>query len=441
MIPTARLIPALTLMAALSLTACSSIPWLGEKEEPRLEGKRIPLLELQRGIDVRVENAAVNTPVLLPAPASIAWSQSGSAPSHAPQNLDFNNAAPKKIWTASVGKGSRRGLPLTAQPVVGLGHVYTLDTNSTVKALTLKDGKATWERMLRPKGEDEPVIGGGVAFHNGIVYATTGYRMLYALDASNGKTLWTAGLPAPTRAAPTVASGRVFVATMNNQLSAFNANDGRFLWDYNSIEEQAGLVGAAAPAANETIVVPAFSSGEVPALRVENGALAWSDMLTPVGPQTGDPGISDVRAPVVIDRGYVFAISYGGRLNAIDERTGERVWTQDIGGVEMPLVSGNTLYVLSNEAELVALDRESGAIRWLRDMPAGDDDPITWAGPILASGRLFITSSVGYVVEIDAVTGETVRNWEAEAGVKISPVISNGILFLLDEKGRLTAYR
>jgi len=37
----------------------------------------------------------------------------------------------------------------------------------------------------------------------------------------------------------------------------------------------------------------------------------------------------------VIDRGLVFANSHAGRLVAIDIRTGERVWTIDVGGTHV----------------------------------------------------------------------------------------------------------
>ena len=65
--------------------------------------------------------------------------------------------------------------------------------------------------------------------------------------------------------------------------------------------------------------------------------------------------ISHIRGLPVIDRGMVFAISHGGRMAAVDLKQGVQAWDIDLGGVEMPWVGGEFIYVLTNEAELVCL--------------------------------------------------------------------------------------
>ena len=57
------------------------------------------------------------------------------------------------------------------------------------------------------------------------------------------------------------------------------AEDGRRLWSHNGIPETAGLLGGASPAVEGEVVVVAYSSGELFALRVENGRAVWSDNL------------------------------------------------------------------------------------------------------------------------------------------------------------------
>src|SRR5690606_29173854 len=150
----------------------------------------------------------------------------------------------------------------------------------------------------------------------------TGYDEILALNPETGAVIWRKDIPVPARAAPTVLDDRIFVTTLDNRLMALNAADGEVLWEYTGISESAGLVGAASPAAGREIVVPAFSSGEVLALRVENGALAWSENLSAFGALAGRLGsLSDIRGLPVIDKGLVIAVSFGGRLAAIDERT------------------------------------------------------------------------------------------------------------------------
>src|SRR3546814_14206991 len=61
-------------------------------------------------------------------------------------------------------------------------------------------------------------------------------------------------MPGPRRAAPTVAGGRVFVVSIDNQLTALNAETGEKLWSHTGFSEPAGLLGGASPAVEGDIV-------------------------------------------------------------------------------------------------------------------------------------------------------------------------------------------
>ncbi len=105
------------------------------------------------------------------------------------------------------------------------------------------------------------------------------------------------------------------------------------------------------------------------ALTVENGRPLWSDSLAAARGADAVSALADIRGRPVIDRGRVFAVSHSGRMVAIDLRSGERVWEQDIGSTHGPWVAGDYVYILSNDNELVCLTRNDGKVRWLRQLP------------------------------------------------------------------------
>ena len=115
------------------------------------------------------------------------------------------------------------------------------------------------------------------------------------------------------------------------------------IWEYQGISEMTGLTGTASPAADSDIVVPAFSSGEIYALRIENGSVAWSDNLSPIRRYSGMDDLVEIRGLPVIAREVVIAISFGGRMVAIDEVSGQRGWQRDVGSAEMPWSAENKL--------------------------------------------------------------------------------------------------
>ncbi len=435
------------LLCILALTGCSSVTDVFDNESPALEGERISVLELQKSLEPDSDILAAEG-LIAPAPwKNEFWPQAGGYPNHSMQHLDLNEGDLKKIWSADIGDGSRSGLPLTAQPIVIDGRVFTLDTNSQLSAFDTKTGKMLWRRNVRASGEDDQVIGGGVAYARGILYVTNGYNEVLSLKPDDGTILWRSPIPAPSRAAPTIIDERIFITTLDNRLLALSTKEGSIMWEHTGLGEIAGLVGAASPAASRNIVVPVFSSGEISALRVQNGSVAWSDNLSSLRRLGGGlSNISDIKALPVIDKGMIFAISFSGNLVAIDERTGTRVWQREIGGSNVPWLAGNHLFVLSSENNLIALGRKNGAIHWVTELPKYKNEKkqkgtLTWTGPILAGGRLILSGTDGRMIDVDPQNGKIQKQWSIKNTVAITPIVAGGTLYLLSENGTLFAYR
>ncbi len=437
---------AATIVALGLLTGCSS-GWFGKDKKAPLPGERISVLQMQRQLSPdspSEDTAALATPA---AWNNEFWPQAGGYPNHAMQNLALNAGTLKLAWKTDIGEGSNGRLPLTAQPIVAEGMVFAIDREQRLSALSMKDGSTLWHVNIRKKDEKDLVIGGGVAYSRGVLYITNGYNEVLALAAKDGKPVWKATLPAPSRAAPTVMDNRVFVTTLDNRLLAFGAEKGEPLWDYTGIAETAGLVGAASPAASNGIVVPAFSSGELFALLVENGSVSWGDNLTGQRYAGGLSSIPDIRGLPVIDRDLVIAVSFGGRIVAIDQRTGQRVWQKDISSSETPWVAGGKVFILTDNNELLALSRDSGAIAWVSPLQRFEDtkdvhsDPVYWTGPVLAGGRLILASNTGAVAEVSPDNGKIVRQWDSGYKVSLPLTVASTMLFMLADDGTLLAYK
>lgn len=438
----------LLISTVLTLSSCSSVTNMfgSDKEETKLEGDRISVLELQRSL--KPDSTADQINITLPqAWQNESWPQAGGYPNHSMQNLLLSSTSFKRTWSTDIGSGSSDEIPLNAQPVIANGHVFTLDTDANLSAFNAQNGKRIWKTSLEPDDEDENVISGGVSFAHGLLYVTNGYDEVLAVSPENGEILWRKRLPSPSRAAPTVIGGRIFVNTIDSRVVALSAKDGSQLWEYVGIGEMAGLLGTASPAANNDIVVATFSSGEITALRVENGSVVWSDNLASVRQYGGGlESLSDIRAMPVIDRGLIFAISFSGKLAAIDERTGTRVWQREISGAQTPWISGDTLFVLSSESQVIALNAVSGAVLWITELQRFEDekdkeDLIRWNGPLMASDKLILTSSHGYIVEISPKNGDITRTVNIKQDTQIAPVIANGLLYVLEDDATLSAYQ
>lgn len=430
------------LPALFMLAGCGT--WFGAPEAPPLPGERVPVLNLVRGIEA--DSRIADVEVRLPRPATnAAWPQPGGVPSHAMHHLAASGGL-EPLWRADIGAGSSDDEQLLAQPVISGGRVYTMDVNASVRAFEAETGRLVWTAELEPDEDDEGILGGGIAVDGAKLYVTTGYAEVVALDAGTGKEVWRRRLTGPMRAGPTVRAGRVFAVTIANELFALAADDGRKLWSHSGITETAGLLGGAAPAVEAGIVVVPYSSGEVFALRIENGRVVWSDSLAPLRRTDPVSALAHIVGRPVIDRDRVFVVGHSGRMAAIDLRTGGRAWEQPVGGVNGPWVAGDFVYVMTGQAELVCLSRRDGRVRWVRPLQQFEDeddreDPIRWAGPVLAGDRLIVAGSNGEVWSVSPYTGKLLGRIELGDGIAMAPSVANQTLFVLTDGAQLIALR
>lgn len=440
--PAARLLLAAVLSAPLA--ACGSDGWFGRSDPPPLPGKRVSVLQLDRKVepDPRIADLAVTLP---PPTRNAMWPQAGGYPDHAMGHLAVAEPL-REAWRVDIGAGSSGDQRILARPVVAEGRVFAMDADSTVSAVEAASGRRLWSVDLTPETEGGVAIGGGVAFAEGRLFAGTGFGEVLALEPATGSILWRKRVAGPVRGAPTVAGGRVFVVTIDNQLVTLAAGDGTNLWNHTGILETAGLLGAASPAADSSIVVAPYSSGELFALRVENGRVTWSDTLAAIRRVDALSSLADIRGLPVIDHGLVIAISHSGRMAAIDERSGARVWEQEIGGLETPYVAGEFIFVLSNDNELVALTRKAGRVRWVQPLSRYEDpedrkDPIIWAGPVVAGGKLWLVNNLGDLWAVSPADGQVAQKIRLPGGSTLAPVIADNTLYVLTDGGNLVAYR
>jgi outer membrane protein assembly factor BamB len=423
--------------AALTLAGCD------ERKVP-LKGERIPVLIHENQI---VPDAALmNVAVELPRPVVNAdWDQVGGNASHDMEHVDIPDQL-KRAWRASIGAGTNEDQTLLPQPVVADGKIFTMDTESEVRAFDIESGKKLWSSDVLDSDDADSSIGGGIAYGPGRVYVTTGLAIVFALDANTGKEIWHQSVPSPMRAAPTFADGRLYVVTIDNEMFALNADTGKTLWTHSGIAEVAGLLGGSAPAVEGGTVIVPYSSGEIYALQVSNGRVLWSDNLGPV--RRGDIAsrITDIRGLPVVDKDQIYAISHGGRMVAIDFKTGRRVWDKLFGGVQTPWAAGDYVYVLTIDSVLICINRKDGRVRWAAELlrygnPKAKEDPIAWNGPVLAGDRLIVANSRGEMLSISPYTGELLGKMKMGGPITVSPLVAGGTLYILTDNGELTALR
>jgi outer membrane protein assembly factor BamB len=249
------------------------------------------------------------------------------------------------------------------------------------------------------------------------------------------------------RTGPTIADGRVFVVTIDNNLYALAEDDGRRLWSHNGLTETAGLLGTASPAVYDNVVIVVYSSGEIYALRVDSGRTIWSDTLAGQIRTGAVATMADIRGRPLIDRDATIAMSNSGTIAALDLKAGSRLWDANFGGSQSPWVGGDYVFLLTSDQVLVSLTRKEGKVRWLTQLPKyvnPDDttsDPILWHGPVLAGNRLILTGTNAQALAVSPYTGKILGAIALPSATHLPPVVAKGTLYILADNADLIALR
>ena len=432
----------------VTMLACFGLFGISGCSEPEmiLPGERIAVTEqielLPVNQEALAEGAGLPT-ALTTLTASYPGLNAGHAGGHVALELPLNER-----WDADIGAGGDEFVEL-AVPVVGAGHVFAVSASGEVSALEIETGKLSW-RVSIEEFEDDliPGIAGGLAISGSTVFVHGGGHNLAALSVEDGSILWSQRFQLPLRGGPTIYAKRALAVTdIDTNLFMVRVDNGSVLWDRTGLPSETILYGAPSPAIYDNQLAVAAHGGELSLLNADNGDVIWSDSLATFNPRTPLQGLGDIRAHPVHDGGLVFAVSQSGRTAAYAVRSGLLLWDLPIGGIEMPWVAGDSVFMVTLDGRLYAIRRNDGAIRWVAELSgavpiglvAAENIP-RYVGPVVAAGKVIVVSENGNILLFNADTGVLEDDNDVGGRVVTAPQLAAGMMFILDNNGTLTAF-
>jgi outer membrane protein assembly factor BamB len=437
-----RLTRRTALLAPLALSGCGLWDdWFGTHKTP-LPGKREPVVAGRKTMRVDEGTPKVELPTAV---SNAAWPQAGGNPAHFMGHL----AAGQRLgeaWSANIGAGGGYRRKIMAQPVVADGIVYVMDSDAVVSAIDVAGGRRVWRFDTRKDDDDSTNVGGGLTVDQGTLYAVNGLAELVALDAAKGTVRWRSNFGAPTRSAPTVVEGRLFVTTIEDRLLALATDDGRQLWSHQAANATTSILGRPAPAYSDGLVVAGFGSGELATLHAESGTPVWTDTLAAAISGSNIADFAAIRGLPVVGDGRVYAIGMGGLAVAVDLPSGRRLWERQASGEDSPWAAGSWLFIVTLEQKMGAVNRDDGRVAWVTELPRWknpekEKDPITWYGPLLAGDRLVVAGTNHQALAVSPYTGEILGRQDLSGAASLGPVVAGGTVFVVTDDGRLLALR
>jgi outer membrane protein assembly factor BamB len=194
----------------------------------------------------------------------------------------------------------------------------------------------------------------------------------------------------------------------------------------------------ASPVLFEDLVIQSNATDGLVAFGDRFGQLRWKREIS-----------LGVEGGVVEAGGRLFFASSAARFFCLDARSGKTIWTFDFRseGLAKATVTRDTVYFVNGTNVLYALDRESGAQKWLYSRR--DSAPVSIRGasqPLVEEGRVYAGFGDGFVVALAADNGRQI--WEREINsqarfrdVDAQPILVNGVLYVAGFDSGLVALR
>lgn len=358
-------------------------------------------------------------------------SNTGSQPIYAPNNLTLK-------WAANLGNGNVDAPIIVANgsEYVITGGVYNFtanayDTNSSVKRIS-SSGSVIWSADIG-KGYQvgSPLL---LATMTAVKNANTvivpsASGVVYAFNANNGRMLWKFDTHSPTYgvvSSPCAYLNQIFIAGGNGKLFCLDMDGGQ-VWNM--------TVGSAfyssSPSFLNGFLYIGADDGRLHAISTSNGVQAWS---VPIGTEVrGSPILLDNEIIVTYknstaSNGGVAAVSYGGVL----------LWktVTGVSPASAALTSVGIASITSTSMVMVALN---GSVLWTTSVGTSfaGGAPTTVNGTIYmvtneATSRLLAISEAGQIYSTQPLL-------PAQYALS-APTISDGVLYVGADNGYVYAY-
>jgi outer membrane protein assembly factor BamB len=288
----------------------------------------------------------------------------------------------KTAWSVSVG--SSRGF--TFAPVLANGSVFAAAADGTVVRVDAATGSQVWR------------INAGVPLSagvgsDGLLVAVAGEKgALIAFDA-DGKQRWKVQASSEVLAPPAVGQGVVIVRTVDNRITAYDAESGNRRWVVQRTAPPLTLRSAPGIVISGPTAYVGMPGGRLLALAVTNGGPRWE---APVGDPKGTTElerIADIAGMPVVAGRDACAAAYQGRVACFDSVTGAARWAKDFSSDVGVAVDERNLYAADDHGTVNAFVRDTGTGVWRNNKLANR----RLSTPAAVNRTVAVGDSQGYV--------------------------------------------
>jgi outer membrane protein assembly factor BamB len=327
--------------------------------------------------------------------------------------------------------------------------------------LGVSDEKLPDKLGIRWEFKTKNSVEGAVVIADGVVYAASSDKYLYAIDLRTGQEKWKKLLNILT-SSPGVLGNRVYVGDADGKFYCLDRADGHVIWTF----ETEGQITAAPNFAGDSVLIPAHDSTLY--CLDKDGKKVWDFRIE--GPIYGGVAVAD---------GKTFLAGCDSLMHVLDVKTGKELGNVDLKGQSgsAAAVLGDHLYVGTMSNQVLAININKLRIEWEFEAPKrkqafygsaavsddlvviGSRDDKVWAidrktgkrrwdfltdhkvdgSAVIVGDRVYVGSfdKKFYILDLK---GNKVADFELDGAIMGSPAVAGGCVVIGTEKGTVYCF-
>jgi outer membrane protein assembly factor BamB len=337
----------------------------------------------------------------------------------------------KKIWSTGIGDGmGKAGIALA--PVYVNGLLYAADHEGRLMAVNAENGKKVWSVKTK-----QPFSGGPAVGDELIIMGTIDGAII-AFDVNNGNERWSAKVSSEVLSIAGISDEVVVVRGIDGRVFGLDSETGARLWVHDHSVPLLTLRGNANILVRGATVYVGYDDGSVTALRTDDGSLIWNQSIVSPEGRTELERLSDIGTNMVIVASDLIVSSYKSRVVSLAADSGRMLWFKDISSATGVTVDRTNLAISDKVGDVWLLDRRNGATQWKIDQ-------LTNRGltrPAFYGDYIVVGDKEGYLHWINTSDGNFVaRERLGKKGFVSAPLTVGTTTYVMTTKGDLAAYR
>ncbi|MGS0742556.1 outer membrane protein assembly factor BamB [Glaciimonas sp. GG7] len=259
----------------------------------------------------------------------------------------------RTVWTASVGNADTYAFA----PAASGTSIYAASADGTVERVNAATGVSTWRINAGMK------LTAGVGT-DGFIIAVAGEKGAVLAYDAEGKLRWKAQASSEVLSSPAVGQGLVIVRSLDNRITAFDAESGERRWT-----AQRSVPSLTLRSAPGILIVPqaafvALPGGRLSALNLANGGPWWEMAIGDPRGTTELERVADASGMPLLKGHDVCAVAYQGRVGCFDAGTGAAHWVKNFSSDVGVGADDHNLYAADERGSVNAFTLDNGTAVW-----------------------------------------------------------------------------